>query len=183
MFVWILMLANLAGKIAAIATWRTSPWAALAFWFGPDALLAYHLFVPAAQGLVRVAGRFTTTQREVWLTIDDGPDPEDTPRILDLLTHYGAKATFFVIGQDAAAHPELVRAIQKGGHEVAHHTHSHPVASFWCAGPARVRREIDETFSALRAAGAEPVRFRPPAGIKNLWLGGILRSRGLTCIG
>ena len=180
---WLLLVVNLAGKIAAVLVGWSSPATALALWFGPDALLAYHLFVPGAQGLVRVHRRFTTARREVWLTIDDGPDPEDTPRILELLAAHDARATFFVIGEAAAHHPELIRSIAAAGHEVAHHTHTHPLATFWCASPARVSGELDAGLEALCAAGVKPTRFRPPAGIKNLWLASALRARGLTCVG
>ena len=180
--VWFLLLFNLAGKIAAVLLGWAAPVAALALWFGPDLLLAYHVFAPRAQGLVRAHWRFTTPRREVWLTIDDGPDPEDTPRILALLAAHGARATFFVIGKNAAAHPELIRAISAAGHEVAHHTHTHPLAMFWCASPARVAMELDAGLEALRKAGVKPARFRPPVGIKNLWLAAALRVRGLTCV-
>ena len=180
---WLLVAADLAGKIAAVIVGWSSPATALALWFGPDALLAYHLFVPQAQGLVRMHRRFTTARREVWLTIDDGPDPGDTPRILELLAAHDARATFFVIGETAARHPTLIQAIAAAGHEVAHHAHTHPLATFWCASPARVRRELDAGLEALRAAGVRPTRFRPPAGIKNLWLASALRARGLTCVG
>ncbi len=180
---WFLIVVNLAGKIAAILVGWTAPAVALALWFGPDALLAYHLFAPQAQGLVPMHRRFTTARRDVWLTIDDGPDPEDTPRLLELLAAHGARATFFVIGENAAAHPELIRAIAAAGHEVAHHTHTHPLAMFWCASPARVQRELDAGLEALRLAGVRPTRFRPPVGIKNFWLARALATRGLTCVG
>jgi peptidoglycan/xylan/chitin deacetylase (PgdA/CDA1 family) len=149
----------------------------------PDALLGYHVFAFRAQGLVRMHRRFATARREVWLTIDDGPDPEDTPRILALLAQHGARATFFVIGENVAAHPGLVRAIVAAGHEVAHHTQTHPLGSFWYASPARVRRELDQGLTALAAEGVRPNRFRPPAGVRSLWLGPALAARGLACIG
>lgn len=180
---WILLLLNLTGKIAAVIVGLAAPLTALALWFGPDALLAYHLFVPRAQGLVRVQRRFTTARREVWLTIDDGPDPDDTPRILELLTAHGAHATFFVTGKNASQYPDLIREIVAAGHEVGHHTHTHPHGSFWRASPAQVRRELDEALEALHHNGVQPTRFRPPAGIKNLWLASALRARGLSCIG
>ena len=178
-----LVFLNLAGKVAAFALARTATLPALACFFLPDALLLYHLFVPWAQGLVRVHRRFATTRQEVWLTIDDGPDPADTPRILELLAAHGARATFFVIGENAAAHPALVRAILAAGHEVAHHTQTHPLGSFWSASPARLGRELDECRAVLLPLGAKPTRFRPPAGIKNLWLGPALKARGLVCVG
>ena len=179
----ILLIVNLAGKAAALLVYTDAPAAAVAFWFGPDVLLAYHMFVARAQGIVRLHRRFATAQREVWLTIDDGPDPQDTPRILELLAAHGARATFFVIGESAARHPGLVRAIAAAGHEVAHHTHTHPLAWFWCALPATVNRELDQATEALRACGVEPTRFRPPAGIKNPWLATAMRKRGLTGVG
>jgi peptidoglycan/xylan/chitin deacetylase (PgdA/CDA1 family) len=181
--VWFLVFLNLAGKVAAIAVARTSPLPALAFFFVPDAVLAYHMFVPWAQGLVRVHRRFATTKQEVWLTIDDGPDPDDTPRILGLLAAHGARATFFVIGENAAAHPELVRAMMAAGHEVAHHTQTHPLGTFWFASPVRLDRELDECLVVLRMIGVTPTRFRTPAGIKNLWLRPALAARGLVCVG
>ena len=179
---WLLLIVNLAGKVAALLVFRAAPASALVFWFLPDALLAYHLFAPRAQGLGRMHHRFKTTRREVWLTIDDGPDPADTPWILALLAAHQAHATFFVIGENARRHPDLIRAIVAGGHEVAHHTHTHPLKMFWCASPAQVARELDPALEVLRTAGVNPTRFRPPAGIKNLWLASALRTRGLTGI-
>lgn len=180
---WILLIIALAGKTAAILVAGSAPIAALGLWFLPDALLAYHLFVFQAQGLLCMHRRFTTARREVWLTIDDGPDAEDTPRILALLAEHGARATFFVIGEKASTQPDLIRAIIGAGHEVAHHTHTHPLTWFWCASSGRVRHELDAGLETLRLAGVRPERFRPPAGIKNLWLARALRARGLTCVG
>lgn len=179
----LLVIVNLAGKVAAWLVGWSAPGVALLLWFGPDLLLAYHVFSPSAQGLVRMHRRFAARGAEVWLTIDDGPDPEDTPAILALLAEHRARATFFVIGERAARHPELVRAIVAGGHEVAHHTQTHPLATFWCASPRRVQREIDAGCEVLRAVCVTPTRFRPPVGIKNPWLAGALRARGLTCVG
>src|SRR5882757_7713989 len=111
-------------------------------------LLAHALLHPACAAFVisatvancawfgPVVTRFATPRREVWLTIDDGPDPEDTPQLLTLLATHDAHATFFVIGERAAAHPALIRAITDAGHEVAHHTYTHPLRTFWYASPA-----------------------------------------------
>lgn len=179
----LLLIVNLAGKAGSLFVFTGAPGTALMLWFGPDVLLAYHLFAARAQGIARMHRSFATTQREVWLTIDDGPDPEDTPRLLELLAAHRARATFFVIGESAARHPELVRAIAAAGHEVAHHTHTHPLAWFWCTPPSRIDQELDRATAALRACGVEPTRFRPPAGIKNPWLATAMRQRGLTGVG
>jgi peptidoglycan/xylan/chitin deacetylase (PgdA/CDA1 family) len=76
-----------------------------------------------------------------------------------------------------------VRAIAAAGHEVAHHTQTHPAASFWCASPRRLARELDDGLATLRAVGVRPTRFRPPAGVKNLWMRPALAARGLVGIG
>ncbi len=180
-----LFLISLAGKAAAILLWAFTSWrlAAFACFFLPDFYVIHQIFVPSAQGLCRVFTRFETALPEIWLTIDDGPDPSDTPRILDLLERHGARATFFLIGERARRHPELVTAIIRRGHQVGHHTQTHPAGTFWCASPARVRAELDEGLFSLRQAGADPRWFRPPVGIKNVFLGRSLNERGLQCVG
>lgn len=175
------------GKGAALCCWLLADRAALgwAFFFAADLLVLFHLLVPAAQGILPVATWFETKSPEVWLTIDDGPDPSDTPRILAALAAHQARATFFLIGVRAERHPELVRDIVRAGHEVGHHTHTHPAGSLWCAGPRRLDRELDAALAAYAAAsdGAASVRwFRAPVGIKNLFLGQALRMRRLACV-
>src|SRR3546814_7752591 len=88
--------------------------------------------------------------RRVWLTFDDGPS-DDTPALLDLLDAHGAKATFFLVGERAAARPGLVRGIVARGHGLGNHSHGHPQAWFWALGPARMRREIMQCQEVLRA--------------------------------
>lgn len=173
------------GKLAALWFWLRTPWpeAGVAVFFGPDLLVFYHLFVPSAQGFGRTFTRFATDAKEVWLTIDDGPDPADTPRILDLLDRHGARATFFVIGERAAAHRGVVAEIVRRGHEVGHHTLTHPAGTFWCAGPRRLGRELDGGLEALATAGVRPRWFRAPVGIKNVFLAPVLSRRGLRCVG
>ena len=178
------LLLSLMGKAVAFFIWRATGSLVVPalFFFGPDLLILYHIFVPSSQGLGRVVTRFATEKDEVWLTIDDGPDAQDTPRILDLLDRHGARATFFLIGERAAQSPLLVAEIIRRGHEVGHHTHTHPLGSFWRATPATVRAEIDRGLAALRAGGAHPQWFRPPVGIKNLFLDEVLVARGLRCV-
>lgn len=168
-------------KIAAVVLWAMGHWRplALVLFFGVDFWLAYNLFVPRAQGVCPSVSHFDTNRGEIWLTIDDGPDPHDTPRILDVLDRHRARATFFVIGQLAGKHPALIAEILRRGHEVAHHTHTHPTRMFWCAGPRRVQAELDDALSALAKAGARPRWFRCPVGIKNLFLARELEKRGL----
>ena len=180
-----LLLVSVAGKVAAAVLWflPAGMLPAAACFFLPDLYILFGLFVPSSQALCRVYTRFETGSPEVWLTIDDGPDPDDTPRILDLLDRHAARATFFLVGERAGRLPSLVAEILRRGHQVGHHTQTHPAASFWRASPARLRAELDGGLDSLGKGGAAPRWFRPPVGIKNLFLAGALRRRGLSCVG
>ncbi len=173
----------LALKALALTLAWFGHWAAAAVvFFGPDLWILYNLLVPSAQGLCRNFTRFETDRSEIWLTIDDGPDPDDTPRILELLDRHQARATFFLIGRRAQRHPALVTEIVRRGHEVGHHTHTHPAGSFWCASPARLGRELDEATQVLTPLGPPLRWFRPPVGIKHFLLPHALAVRGLQCV-
>ncbi len=128
--------------------------------------------------------RFPTPRREVWLTIDDGPDREDTPRILDLLEKHAARATFFLVGARAEQNPDCVREIVRRGHGIGQHSHTHPSASFWAALPGRVTQEIDLAQNAIIAAGAPtPQYFRAPVGLANPFVHHAVRRRSLRSVG
>lgn len=133
----------------------------------------------------RLFGPVRTRCRDgIWLTLDDGPDPVDTPAILDLLERHQAKATFFVIGEKAVRHPELIREIHRRGHQIGNHSWSHPRASFWCLGPIRTYREIARCQDAIRAIiGEAPTVFRAPVGHYNVFVHPILKHFGLRLIG
>lgn len=120
----------------------------------------------------------------ICLTIDDGPDPGDTPAILDLLDEHGAKATFFLIGEKAERHPDLVREIVRRGHQIGNHSWSHPQATFWCLGPIRTYREIARCQSALKAiTGEAPSLFRAPVGHSNIFVHPVMERLGLRLVG
>src|SRR5262245_12029149 len=80
-------------------------------------------------------------RRDIALTFDDGPDPAVTPRLLDLLEGYGAKASFFCVGCKAAMYPEIVREIARRGHSVENHSNRHS-NGFAGYGPRRLARDI-----------------------------------------
>lgn len=121
-------------------------------------------------------------RREVNLSFDDGPHPEFTPRVLDLLDRYQVRASFFCIGENAAAHPELVREIVRRGHSVENHSQSHR-HHFAFRGFGGLRYEIDaaqETIAGI--TGIAPLFFRAPAGFRNPFLDPLLAWRGLTYV-
>jgi len=157
-------------------------WALIVF-FLPAPWYAIQIMKPSARGLGPAVTHFTTSQRAVWLTIDDGPDPQSTPAILDLLEAQGAHATFFLVGEKVLRHPELVAQILQHGHSVGNHTHTHPCSWFWCGSAKQTAAEIDACANALRQAGAGSSHwFRPPVGLKNHSLHPQLAARGLDLV-
>jgi len=107
---------------------------------------------------------------EVALTFDDGPDPEITPQVLDMLDEYGAKASFFCIADKVVAYPELTREIIRRGHTVENHTREHSYA-FPLFGPGALQREINAAQSAIHAVtGVAPRFFRAPMGFRSPFL-------------
>jgi len=137
---------------------------------------------PACQWLGPV---YRTTDFDYPLvTIDDGPDPHDTPVLMDLLDHHDVKAVFFMIGEKARAHPDLVREVMRRGHEIGNHTATHPQRSFWCASPWRTWREISECQAILgEITGTKPTWFRAPVGHRNLFTHPVCGALGLRIMG
>jgi peptidoglycan/xylan/chitin deacetylase (PgdA/CDA1 family) len=131
-----------------------------------------------------VMTRFSTAKNEVWLTIDDGPHPETTPEFLDVLDHFDAKATFFVVGSRVDSHRALCRRILRRGHGIGNHSATHPSALWWALPPCFVRREIlSASDSILTATGQRPRLFRPPVGMCSSGVHAIARETGLQVIG
>lgn len=117
----------------------------------------------AARCARRVMGTIThVTTNEPWiaLTFDDGPDPQTTLPLLELLERYDAKATFFMLGERARRFPELVKAIARHGHAIGNHSYNHP--SFPYLSARERRRQIVDCAKAL--APYEAPLFRPPYG-------------------
>lgn len=116
---------------------------------------------------------------EIALTIDDGPDPEVTPRVLDLLDAAGARASFFCIGRRARAHPALCREIAARGHRVENHGDSHSKA-FAAFGPRRMQADIAAAQATLADITGQPPRFfRATAGLRNPFLDPVLHRLDL----
>jgi peptidoglycan-N-acetylglucosamine deacetylase len=116
---------------------------------------------------------------ELALTIDDGPDPNVTPRVLDLLDAAGAKASFFCIGRHAREHAALCREIVLRGHRVENHGDSHSNA-FSLFGPRRIHRDVATAQASLSdITGQAPLFFRPTAGLRNPFLEPVLAKLNL----
>jgi peptidoglycan-N-acetylglucosamine deacetylase len=97
------------------------------------------------------------------MTFDDGPNPQLTPKLLDMLKERGIKATFFVVGKNVEEYPDIVRRMADEGHEVANHSWSHPALTK--LGAESFRKQIENTNEAIEnATGKRPVLMRPPYG-------------------
>lgn len=97
------------------------------------------------------------------MTFDDGPNPQLTPKLLDMLKERGIKATFFVVGRNVEEYPDIVRRMSAEGHEVANHSWSHPTLTR--LGAESFRKQIENTNDSIaRATGKRPVLMRPPYG-------------------
>lgn len=121
--------------------------------------------------------------RGVALTFDDGPDPETTNEVLDVLDRRGVKATFFVIGAKAAKHPEIVRAIVARGHDVGVHGFAHD-RLFSLRGAKRVRADLERAIRTLEGiTDKRPVLFRPPIGHTNPTIARVADELDLIVVG
>jgi peptidoglycan/xylan/chitin deacetylase (PgdA/CDA1 family) len=167
----------------AITLWRMDlwPWAA-----GAVALSQAYLTLAGLWPRSRILGSNwislpapAAARGEVAITIDDGPDPEVTPQVLDILDRYQAKATFFCVGERAAQYAPLCGEIVRRGHAVENHTQHHsPLFAF--LGPGRALREIAAAQDTLCAiTGQAPAFFRPPAGLRSPILHPVLVHLGL----
>lgn len=144
--------------ITAVGLWPRSHWLGPNWTHLPDAAAA---------------------RNEIALTIDDGPDPQVTPQVLDVLDRYQARATFFCIGELAAQHPELCREIVRRGHAVENHSqrHHHNFSLLGIAGFTREIQAAQDTLSGI--TGQTPMFFRAPAGLRNPFLEPVLARLGL----
>jgi len=118
-------------------------------------------------------------RNEIAITIDDGPDPEVTPRVLEILDRHRAKATFFCIGNLAERHPGLCREIILRGHTIENHSQIHS-RLFSLFLPRRLHREVLQSQQTLAGiTGRTPRFFRPTAGLRNPELDPILTHHNL----
>jgi len=175
---------HLSAVGALLARPRWWPWAL-------SAVVADHLLLTAA-GLwprSRLLGPNWTRlpacaggPATIAITIDDGPDPEVTPRVLALLEAHGARATFFCIGERVARHPGLAREIVRCGHAIENHSQRH-LHRFSLLGPRALAQEIGRAQQSIAATTGEVARFfRAPAGLRNPFLEPVLARANLRLV-
>jgi peptidoglycan/xylan/chitin deacetylase (PgdA/CDA1 family) len=127
--------------------------------------------LPAAGGAAAIA-----------ITVDDGPDPEITPRVLALLDEHRVRATFFCVGERVSRHAALARAIVQRGHAIENHSQRH-LHRFSLLGPRALAEEIARAQQAILAATGEVAQFfRAPAGLRNPFLEPVLARANLRLV-
>jgi peptidoglycan-N-acetylglucosamine deacetylase len=115
------------------------------------------------RGSHRVVWAVDTTEPVASITFDDGPDPEFTPEILEILRRYDVRTTFFMMGWNASTHPDLARAVVDAGHEIGNHTWTHLNLTF--TSPEETFEEIHRGADVIEdVTGVRPLYFRPPRG-------------------
>ena len=133
---------------------------------------------PAIPDPGRTTGALGGAPGQVALTFDDGPDPQWTPQVLDILDRYGIKATFFVTGLQVERHPDLARAIVARGHSIANHTWSH--AKLTSASDGGVRDQLVRTSNLIRDTTGYVVSCaRPPYGETNSRVNNLIAGSGM----
>jgi peptidoglycan/xylan/chitin deacetylase (PgdA/CDA1 family) len=167
--------------LVAWMAWQGQTLPALLLFSVALATMMIGTLVPRCSWFGRMIKHLPPSGNQALLTIDDGPHPQHTPAILDLLDQHRIKAVFFLIGARAAQHPHLVREIVARGHEIANHTHTHPAATFWVLRPAALWREIATCQQTLTTICPQhpPRFFRPPAGHHNIFTVLIAEALGL----
>ena len=168
---------------AVLLAWAGHTTAALTLFIAAAIFMAYLALSPSTRLLGPIVTRIYDADG-VLLTFDDGPCPEKTLPLLDLLDQHGVKALFFLIGERVQQWPELAREILRRGHAVGNHTQTHPATSFWRFASKRTWEEIAGCQLSLRAVMNHEARwFRAPAGHYQAFTHSCLRALGLQLMG
>jgi peptidoglycan-N-acetylglucosamine deacetylase len=123
----------------------------------------------------------TAGPKTLAITFDDGPNPSITPKLLDLLDKYNARATFFVIGKFVRDVPSLLQETVARGHSIGNHTETHP--NLFLRSSSRIREELERCNNAIaEAVGGSPRWFRPPFGLRNPWVLPAVNRLGMQAV-
>ena len=182
----VLFAATLGGVLLSIrSVLRGAPdlWVALVCIHVYVALILAGVFVIRLRMFADAIIRGPKDAEGIALTFDDGPDPEHTRKILDILDEHESKATFFVIGRKVEKHPEVAREIVERGHELGVHGFAHD-RLFSLRGPRRVREDLRRAVEAIeKATRKKPRLFRPPIGHTNPTIARVADELDLTIVG
>ncbi len=154
---------------------------ALLFGLGFPGLTVYWAMAPSSQTYGKIITHGPRSDNMIALTFDDGPNDPWTLRIADVLDSYGIKGTFFTIGQNANAHPDIVRALVDHGHLVGNHSYHHRKRDAILELNYGELRRAETSIAA--AAGVCPAFFRPPNGFHTPWQLHAVSSQHMHTVG
>jgi len=145
--------------------------------------VAWGAFTPNSPLFGPVIARGKAPNPKAAITFDDGPSDLHTPPILDALRDRGAKATFFVLGRNVRAHPEIARRIVEEGHELASHGEDHSIMTF--GGPEAIAYQLRSAEEAVVEAVGQPPAplFRTPHGFRSPFLTTVAKRLGYRVVG
>lgn len=123
--------------------------------------------------------KIPTTESVIYLSFDDGPDPEVTPYVLQILDSYNAKATFFCVGENLRRYPEIAQEAREKGHQIGNHTQHH--LKGWTTSSEIYTQNITACQSHIGSVSEAPL-FRPPYGRLNAKQGRWILQQGYQCI-
>jgi len=147
------------------------------------ALGAYASFKISLGVYIKTYCRKSTQEKMLALTFDDGPHPEHTPRVLDVLKQYHVKATFFIIGERITGNEEIVKRIHADGHQTGNHSFTHK-KTFPLLGAKKMTADLLQCEQTLnRITGCRSKWFRPPFGITNPNVAKAVKMRGYQVAG
>lgn len=171
-----------AGAAASALVWPSTISFGIASLIANHAVLAGAGLWPKSALLGPNVRRLPGTRAEIALTIDDGPDPYVTPRVLDILAEKNIKATFFCIATRLQHHPALVQRMLDEGHHIENHSMRHR-HSFSVMGLGGMKKEILQAQQAIEeTTGRKPQFFRAPAGLRNPFLDPVLHELELQLV-
>ena len=172
------------GALAGVAAGVAWPWAV-------GGLIANHAVLTIAglwprstllgSNMLRLS-RAACDAQQIAITIDDGPNPQVTPAVLDILDAANAHATFFCIGKAVETYPQLAREIVRRGHTIENHSYAHR-HHFSLMGLSQLHSEISRAQNVIsQVTGQSPVYFRAPAGLRSPLLDPVLQSLNLQLV-
>jgi peptidoglycan-N-acetylglucosamine deacetylase len=137
---------------------------------------------PKVMFLGKVIDRINSTDKVVALTFDDGPNGKYTEEVLNILDREGIKATFFLVGKNVEAYPEITREIMQRGHIIGNHSYTHP----WklpFETKQSILNEVHKTENSIyNIDSLHTTLFRPPHGIRSPWMLNVLKNEGYEVI-
>ena len=166
-----------------VIAWGSMQWWSVLFLISAYIIILFFGVTQIQRNFFLTSLNHLKDKKRVLLTFDDGPHPEFTPHILDILDQYQAKAIFFVIGNNAEKYPDLLKEIHRRGHIIGNHSYTHDTL-FDLFSTKKMITDVEKSSTLLAGIiGEKPILFRPPFGITNPRVNRLVKQTGLASVG